>query len=70
MAPAISSSFPQQLAPLAPLLPLVNPQLRQVEVENGWLRVELAGDRLAAEYHFVDDVTNGDSPVTVRPIGI
>ncbi len=69
MAPAISSAFPAQFAPLAPFLPLVNPQLRQVEVANGWLELTLSvGQGPAAAFHFVNDVSDPNSPVTVRPI--
>jgi alkaline phosphatase D len=70
MAPAISSSFPERLAPLAPFLPLVNPQLRRVEVENGWLRLELTPDGLSAANHFVDDVKDPNSSITVRSVSL
>lgn len=70
MAPAISSAFPERFAPLAPFLPLVNPQLRNVEVRNGWLRLEVSDQGPVAAFHFVDDVTDPDSSITVRPISL
>lgn len=63
MAPAISSAFPADLAPLAPLLPLVNPQLRHVDTRNGWLLLEITPDLVTAEYRTVDDVSDPDSVV-------
>lgn len=68
MAPAISSSFPERFAPLAPFLPLVNPQVRSIEIANGWLELSLGTGERAAWYHFVDDVSDAASSVTVRPI--
>ena len=69
MAPAISSAFPERFAPLAPFLPLINPQLRQVEVTNGWLELTLSVDEgPGAAFHFVNDVADPNSAVTVRPI--
>lgn len=69
MAPAISSAFPERFAPLAPFLPLINPQLRQVEVANGWLELTLSADQdPTAAFHFVDDITDPESSITLRPI--
>ncbi len=68
MAPAISSAFPSRFASLAPLLPLVNPQLRAVEVENGWLELTLGADARAAAFHYVNDISDPASPITIRPI--
>jgi alkaline phosphatase D len=71
MAPAISSAFPARFAPLAPFLPLVNPQLRQVEVANGWLELTLSSDQApSATFHFVDDINDPESPITLRPITV
>ncbi len=70
MAPAISSAFPEQYASLAPFLPLVNRQLREVEIANGWLRLDLDPESVAAEFHLVDDVADPRSPVTVRPVAL
>jgi len=68
MAPAISSAFPSRFASLAPLLPLVNPNVREVDIENGWLELTLSESGPAAAFHFVDDVTDEASTITVRPI--
>jgi len=68
MAPAISSAFPARFAALAPLLPLVNPQLRDVRVENGWLELTLSDSSPSAAFHYVDDVADPASPITIRPI--
>lgn len=69
MAPAISSAFPERFAPLAPFLPLINPQLRQVEVANGWLELTLSAEQEpTATFHFVDDITDPESSITLRPI--
>lgn len=68
MAPAISSAFPSRFAALAPFLPLVNPQVRSIEVENGWLELTLNEDGRSAAFHYVDDITDPESSVTVRPI--
>lgn len=68
MAPAISSAFPTRFASLAPLLPLVNPQLRQVDVENGWLELTLAESDRSAAFHYVDDVSDPASSVTISAI--
>ncbi len=66
MAPAISSAFPEQYADLAPFLPLVNPQLREVTVANGWLKLDVSEVRVDAEFHLVDDVKDPDSAITTR----
>lgn len=68
MAPAISSAFPSRFAALAPFLPLVNPQIRQVEVENGWLELTLSESGRTAAFHFVDTIADPASTITVRPI--
>ena len=68
MAPAISSQFPEQFAPLAPFLPLVKPNLREVTVRNGWLRLQLDPDGPTADFHYVDDVADPASSVTMRRI--
>lgn len=68
MAPAISSAFPTRFAALAPFLPLVNPQLRQVEVENGWLELTLSESGRTAAFHYVDTIADPASAITVRPI--
>lgn len=68
MAPAISSAFPDRFAALAPFLPIVNPQLRSVEVENGWLELRLGEGERAAVFHFVDDVADPDSTIRRQPI--
>lgn len=68
MAPAISSAFPSRFAALAPFLPLVNPQLRQVEVENGWLELTFSETGRTAAFHYVDTIADPASTITVRPI--
>lgn len=68
MAPAISSAFPERFAALAPFLPLVNPQLRDVVVENGWLELTLSESGRTAVFHYVDTVSDPDSAITLRSI--
>ena len=68
MAPAISSAFPTRFAALAPFLPLVNPQLRDVDVSNGWLELTLSKTGRTAAFHYVDTITDPASPITIRPI--
>jgi len=68
MAPAISSAFPTRFAALAPFLPLVNPQLRDVDVSNGWLELTLSTTGRDAAFHYVDTITDPASPITIRPI--
>ncbi len=68
MAPAISSAFPARFAALASLLPLVNPQLREVKVQNGWLELTLSDVGRSATFHYVDDVSDPASSISVRTV--
>ncbi len=70
MAPAISSAFPEQFADLAPFIPLVNPQVREVTVANGWLRLDVSADRVDAEFHLVDDIGDADSSISTRSVAL
>lgn len=65
MAPAISSAFPEQLRPLAPLLFAVNPQVRHFDPDNGFMTCEITSDRWTTETHILADVTDDNSPITV-----
>ncbi len=67
MAPAISSAFPADYAPLAPLLAIVNPQLRQIDPTNGWMLVDVSRDEVVATHRFVTDVTDPASAVVAGP---
>ncbi len=67
MAPAISSAFPADYAPLAPLLAVVNPQLRQIDPTNGWLLVEATSDEVVATHRFVVDVDDPDTTTVEGP---
>ncbi len=63
MAPAISSTFPEQYAPYAPFLPLLNPHVKHIDVTNGWLLLELGTAEATAEYRTVADVADPLSAV-------
>ena len=64
MAPAISSAFPPAYADRAGLLPLVNPQMREIETINGWLRLDVTADDVTATYRHVADVREPASAVS------
>lgn len=57
MAPAISSTFPEALRSLAPLVLAVNPQVRHFSPENGYMTCEVTSDRWTTTLHSLDDVT-------------
>ena len=65
MAPAISSTFPEALRGLAPLVLAVNPQVRNFSPENGYMTCEVTADSWTTRLHNLDDVTNEDSPATI-----
>ncbi len=65
MAPAISSAFPDAFASAAPLLPLLNTHVRFIDIDNGFLRLEV-GDEVTADYRHVDDVANAASTISTR----
>jgi alkaline phosphatase D len=64
MAPAISSTFPEEFAPFAPFLPLLNPHIRHIDVANGWMLLQIDPDGASAEFRTVADVSDPSSPVT------
>lgn len=63
MAPAVSSAFPADLAPLAPFLPLVNRHVKHIDTRNGWLSLTIDSDQATAEFRTVTDVRNPESPI-------
>lgn len=63
MAPAISSAFPAAFADNVGLLPLVNPQMRDVDTTNGWLRLDVTAADVTATFRHVADVRSPDSIV-------
>ena len=65
MAPAISSAFPAQLRPLAPLVLQFNPQVRHFDPDNGYMTCEITADSWTTELHRLADVTNEDSSISV-----
>ncbi len=65
MAPAISSQFPERYAEAAPLIPLLNTQIRFIDITNGWLHVTV-GDSVRADYRFVDDIADPGSGISIR----
>ena len=65
MAPAISSGFIPALAPLAPQLPNVNPQVRAIEVANGWMLLDIGAEGATVEFRFVDDIDDPRSTISV-----
>lgn len=67
MAPAISSAFPADYAALAPLLSLFNPQMKHLDLSNGWLMIEVSEASVIAEFHLVADVSSPDSAVSIGP---
>ncbi len=65
MAPAISSTFPETLRGLAPLVLAVNPQVRHFSPENGFMTSEVTPESWTTRLHTIDDVTNEDSNVAI-----
>lgn len=65
MAPAISSSFPELLRDLAPLVVGFNPQVRHFEPDNGFMTCEVTPTRWTTELHRLVDVTAEDSDIAV-----
>lgn len=65
MAPAISSAFPAQLRPLAPIVLTINPQVRHFEPDNGFMTCEITSDLWITETHRLTDVTDEDSAITI-----
>lgn len=65
MAPAISSSFPTQLRPLAPLVIQFNPQVRHFDPDNGFMTCHVTADTWTTELHRLDDVTDEKSPIAI-----
>ncbi|MGI9607306.1 MAG: alkaline phosphatase D family protein [Acidimicrobiales bacterium] len=66
MAPAISSTFPASLRPLAPLALAVNPQIRHFDPDNGFMTCVVDGATWTTELHILDDVTDEASGISVR----
>ncbi len=64
MAPATSSAFPEAFADNVGLLPLANPQMRDVDTTNGWLRVDITASDVTATFRHVADVRSPESPVS------
>ncbi len=64
MAPAISSAFPDDYADAAPLLPLLNPQMRHIDTANGWLLLEATASTVTATFRLVTTATDPASEVT------
>lgn len=65
MAPAISSAFPAQLRPLAPIVLTINPQVHHFEPDNGFMTCEITADTWTTEIHRLTDVTDVDSAIAV-----
>lgn len=65
MAPAISSTFPAQLRPLAPVVIQFNPQVRHFDPDNGYMTCEVTADTWTTELHRLADVTSETSPISV-----
>jgi len=65
MAPAISSAFPSQLRPLAPLVAQFNPQIRHFDPDNGYMTCEITADTWTTELHRLTDVTDEASSISV-----
>ncbi len=65
MAPAISSAFPAQLRPLAPIVIQFNPQVRHFDPDNGYMSCEITTDSWSTELHRLEDVTDEASPISM-----
>ncbi len=65
MAPAISSSFPELLRGLAPLVVGFNPQVRHFDPDNGFMTCEVTSTTWTTELHRLNDVTAEDSDVAI-----
>lgn len=63
MAPAISSTFPEQLRPLAPIVLGFNPQVRHFDPDNGYMTCEVTSESWTTRLHRLGDVTAEASPV-------
>ena len=65
MAPAISSSFPDNLRNLAPLVLGINPQVRHFSPENGYAICEVTSSNWTTEIFLLADRTSESSTVTL-----
>ena len=65
MAPAISSTFPEALRGLAPLVLAVNPQVRNFSPENGFMTCEVQAETWTTRLHTLTDVMDENSPIAI-----
>jgi alkaline phosphatase D len=65
MAPAISSQFPAQLRPLAPLALIANPHVKHFEPDNGYMTCAVNESTWTTELFVLDDVADEDSAVSL-----
>ena len=65
MAPAISSTFPESLRGLAPLVLGINPQVRHFSPENGYMVCEVTETDWTTEIHLLTDRTSEASAVAL-----
>lgn len=64
MAPAISSTFPESLRGLAPVVLAVNPQVRHFSPENGYMICHVSEELWTTELRLLADVTDEDTEVS------
>ncbi len=65
MAPAISSTFPEQLRAFAPLVLGLNPQIRNFSPDNGYMTCEVTEATWTTRLHTLNDVTDAATAVSV-----
>ena len=65
MAPPISSTFPEQLRSLAPLVLGLNPQVRNFSPDNGYMTCEVTEEVWTTRLHLLADVADSDSAASV-----
>jgi len=63
MAPAISSTFPDALRALAPLMFMLNPQVRHFDPDNGYMTCEVTESTWTTRLYRLTDVTDESSAI-------
>lgn len=66
MAPAISSTFPDTLRDLAPLVLGINPQIRHFSPDNGYMICTVTQDTWTTELHLLSNPTANASGVALE----